>query len=255
MDYRRFFGKQVRRLRTEDGQTQEWIGQRARYSDRAVGMVESGERPPSEHLAAYYDELYGMRGVLVELGNEARRDTSGFDDWVAREQAADYIRTYETGLIPGLLQTPDYARAVIKMLTPYADIDEAVRTRIGRQGVLKRARVRALVEEAALERAFDIETQAEQLAHLLAQPEDVAVQVVPTAAGMHPGVVGPMTILHYDDGGSPIIRTDGRRRAEFIDHPREVARIEEEYDAILSAALPVGDSAEFIEAVMKELYL
>lgn len=256
MDYRRFFGQQVRRLRTEDGRTQEWIGTRARYSDRAIGMVESGERPPSEHLAGFYDELFGTRGVLAELGREARGDTSGFKDWAGREQAADYIRTYESDLIPGLLQTADYARAVFTTLTPHADIDEDVRVRLGRQAVLERARVRALVEEVALERVVhDRETQVEQLAHLRALPAHVTVQVVPTAAGLHPGVAGPLTILRFDGGDRTLARAEGRSPGEFIDEPREVARFEETYDAIAAVALPVHDSAEFIEAVMKELYL
>ena len=254
MDYRRFFGQQVRRLRTEDGTTQEWIGRQARYSDRAIGMVESGERPPSEHLAGFFDELFGMRGVLTELGREARGDTSGFKDWAAREQAANYIRSYDLAFVPGLLQTPDYARAVFTMLTPYADIDEDVRIRLGRQAVLRRARVRALIEEVALERVVrDADTQIEQLAHLLAQPENVTVQVVPTTAGLHPGLAGPLTILRFDDGDRTLVRAEGR--GEFVDEPREAARFEETYDAIAAAALPIHDSAEFIEAVMKELYL
>lgn len=256
MDYRRFFGQQVRRLRTEDGKTQEWIGRQARYSDRAIGLVESGERPPSEQLAAFYDELYGMRGLFIALGHEARRDTSGLTDWAAHEQAADYVRTYVTGLIPGLLQTPDYARAVFTMLTPYADIEEDVRIRLGRQAVLKRARVRAVIEEVALECVVrDRDTHIAQLGHLLDLPENVRVQVVPTAAGLHPGKAGPLTILRFDDGRRTLARAEGRSKGEFVDDPRAVARYEEEYDAVIEAALPVDDSAEFIEAVMKELYL
>lgn len=217
-------------------------------------MVEQGLRPPSEALSKFYDEHYETRGVLVDLGGFARADSSGFPDWVDREQAATDIRTYEMGYIPGLLQTADYARTLIEALSPWAqDVEEQVQMRLARQAVLQHAQMRAIIEQSAIERIVGSpEIQLAQLTHLLDQPKNVTVQVVPTLAGLHPGVAGPLMLLGFDKA-RPLARVDGRGQGEVFDSPQDVRREERAFDAIIAAAMPAEQSAEYIEAVVEEL--
>ena len=253
MDFRTAFGQIVRRLRAEHNETQEQIGEKARYSDRAIGMVEQGLRPPSEALSRFYDEHYELNGVLVDLGTYARDDASGFRDWVNREQAACGIRTYEMAFIPGLIQTPEYARTLIDALTPWLDLEEQVQLRLSRQSVLQRAQVRAVIEQSAIERVIGSpDVQFDQLTRLLALPRNVTVQVMPTAAGLHPGIAGQLTILSFENG-RPLVRTDSRGEGEVFDNPRAVIREERAFDAIIAAAMPPDQSAEYIAAVIEEL--
>lgn len=253
MNLRVIFGHIVRQLREKHSETQEEIGRLARYSDRAIGMVESGVRAPSEQLCAFYDEHYNMQGVLIELGAAARADSTGFPSLVEREQVASDIRVYEMRLIPGLLQTEDYARAVIAALTPWLDLEEEVQLRLSRRAVLQRAEVRAVIEQAVIERVIcDPEIHLEQLAHLLTLPKNVSVQVAPTMAGLHGGLSGPLTILDFDKGSS-LICGEGRGPSEIVDNPLEVRRAERAYNAIVAAAMSEDQSAEYIAAVMEEL--
>jgi len=253
LDFRTAFGQIVRRLRAEHDETQEQIGEKARYSDRAIGMVEQGLRPPSEALAQFYDAHYKQNGVLIDLGTFARDDSSGFRDWVQREQTASRIRTYEMGFIPGLLQTADYARTLIDALTPWLDLEEQVQLRLHRQAVLQRAEVRAIIEQSAIERIIGgPDVHLAQLARLLALPKNVSVQVMPTMAGLHPGIAGQLTILSFENG-RPLVRTDSRGEGEVFDNRRAVLREERAFDGIIAAAMPPDQSAEYISAVIEEL--
>lgn len=253
MDFRTAFGQIARRLRAEHDETQERIGREARYSDRAIGLVEQGLRAPSEDLCRFYDDHYALKGVMTDLGGYARADSSGFRDWVEREQAACDIRTYEPAAVPGLLQTTDYARTLINRLTPWLDMEEQVQMRLARQAVLKRAEVRAVIEQSAVERVVGtVEIQFEQLAHLLTLTETTTVQVIPTAAGHHPGLLGQLTILGFERGQA-LVRADSRGDGDIFDTPSDVRRAERAFDGIIAAAMSPEQSAEYIAAVMEEL--
>lgn len=258
MDVRRFFGQHARRLRIEDGHTHQWIGEQVRYSDDAISKMESGERPPPEGVPEFLDELYCTRGLLTALGHEARIDAAGFPDWVEQELKATDIRTYDPRLIPGLLQTEPYARAVIKTFSPWADADriaDAVQRRMARQVVLERAMVRVVIEEAALERVVgDPRVQARQLTHMLTLPDTVAVHIVPTSAGLHPGHDGPLTILRFaPQKRRTLARTESRSRGIVIDDALAVARAERAFDEIVATALPRDRSAEWIQGLIEKL--
>lgn len=258
MDVRRFFGQHARRLRIEDGYTHQWIGEQVRYSDDAISKMESGERPPPDGIPEFLDELYQTRGLLAALGHEARVDASGFPDWLEQEQRATDIRTYDPRLIPGLLQTEEYARVVVKTFSPWADeqrVTEAVNARLARQAVLERAVIRVVIEEAALERVVGgPAVQIPQLNRLVALPDNVAVHVVPTDAGLHPGHDGPLTILRFaPKKGRTMARTESRSRGIVIDDALGVARAERAFDEIVATALPRVRSAGWVQALLDKL--
>lgn len=253
VDFRTFFGQHVRRLRLGAGETQEQIGCAVRYSGDAIRKMESGDRPPPEGVEDYLDDHYDAKGLLAALGREARTDSRAFPDWVEQEQRATDIRTYDMRVIPGLLQTEDYARTMIKTVSPWLDIEAQVEMRLARQAVLGRATVRAVIEQAALERVVGGPAmQREQLKHLRALPENVAIQIVPTSALQHPGLSGPLTILRFAKD-SPLVRGDSRGKGEIVDDPVGVSRAERVFDGIIAAALPEHLSAEMIDAMIEEL--
>lgn len=258
MDARRFFGHQARRLRLENGYTHRWIGERVRYSDDAIGKMESGDRPPPQGVPEFLDDLYQTQGLLTALGNQARTEKTEFRDWVEQEQRATYIRTYDMRLIPGLLQTERYARVVFKVFSPWADdaaITRAVQNRLSRQATLDRATVRVAIEEAAIERVVgDRQTQIDQLARLLALPENVSVHIVPTSAGLHAGHDGQLTILRFAPTTAPALaRTESRGEGIVIDDALDVARAEHVFDEIIAASLTRHHSEDWIHTLIEEL--
>jgi len=111
-----FFGAELRRIRNEAGLSQEQLGQRIGYSGTLIGKVEIGERAPSEDLAGRCDAALDTKGLLPRIYDLARRWDGGypswFAEWVESERRATMLRTWEPLLIPGLLQTPDYARTL-----------------------------------------------------------------------------------------------------------------------------------------------
>jgi transcriptional regulator with XRE-family HTH domain len=114
-----FFGAEVRRWRTAAGLSQEQLGQKVGYSGAQVGKVETGERTPSPDFVEYCDRaLPDAGGLFARIYELARRwdgsYPSWFTEWVEAERRAISLHTWEPLLIPGLLQTPDYARALFK---------------------------------------------------------------------------------------------------------------------------------------------
>lgn len=253
MDARALFAQEFAHQRKTAGLTQAVVADRAGWSIKTIQAVEQRRCPPSPGLGAAADAMFGLNGTLERAEAFARSGASPFDDFVEREQAATRIRTYDLRLVPGLLQTADYARAVIARLTPWLDVDEEVTIRIRRQRVLDRARVRAVVDESALYRvAGRRQVQRAQLAHLLDAGSRVAIQVMPLDAALHPGLTGPLTILScVDEPG--VACAEGRGIGELIDAPEDVARAATAYDAIVAAALPEDVSAEMITAIMEDL--
>ena len=141
-----FFGAEVRRWRTSAGLSQEQLGQRIGYSAALVGKVETGDRTPSLDFAEGCDRALptadGLFGRLYEL---ARHWDGGypswFAEWVEAERRAITLRTWQPLLVPGLLQTPDYARALF-LAWHVADsddqVDQLVDARIERQAIFRR---------------------------------------------------------------------------------------------------------------------
>ena len=142
-----FFGAEVRRWRTAAGLSQEQLGQRVGYSGAQVGKVETGERAPSQEFAQHCDQaLPGAGGLFLRIYHLARRWDGGypswFVEWVQAEGRAITLHTWEPLLIPGLLQTEEYARAVLAAAHPASPEDEVERlvsARMDRQAILDQA--------------------------------------------------------------------------------------------------------------------
>ncbi|MDM4720500.1 helix-turn-helix transcriptional regulator [Micromonospora sp. WMMA1363] len=198
---------QLRRQRTLAGMNQEEFGRRANYSASTVSAVETGTRPVDLPFARRADEILETGGLFESLLRSAQRDAQPewFMPWAKAERAARHLRYVNPTLVPGLFQTENYARAVMRLhdTRPEAEVEEMVAARLARQEILTRERppqVVAVIDESVLRRADAI--MAEQLAHLLRMTElpHVHIHIVPATAGLHIGLCGPLALAMLSDG-------------------------------------------------------
>ncbi|MFB7600811.1 helix-turn-helix domain-containing protein [Streptomyces sp. NPDC056160] len=199
---------------------------------------------------SFRDALPGWFGVHVSL-----------------ENAATDIRGYEPGVIPGLLQTPDYARAVMERGLPRmpADVlERRVDLRSRRQGILTRKdpappQLWVITDETSLRRAAGSRAvMREQIEHLLdvADLPNVTLQVCPFEAGLHPGAFGPFTVFRFEIPELPdIVCTDSLSRAGYSEEKVEVALFREALGQMSVYGLSKQETKRFLGDIRKELYL
>ena len=220
-------GGHLRRLREAGGITREAAGNVIRASSSKISRLELGRVACKEYDVADLLTLYGVtnpqeRQTLLTLVRRANAPgwwreygdvlPSWFATYLGLEQAASVIRTYQPRLVPGLLQTEDYARAVMLRRHPQASADEIERriaVRIARQAFLNQPGAPELwvaLDEAALQRPpSDEELRRAELLHLIemAQRPNITLQVVPFEANDDDAVSGPFTILRFSEPDLP----------------------------------------------------
>lgn len=193
----------------------------------------------------------------------------GFDLFIGLEEAARSREEYSPELIPGLLQTPDYARAVIRNNTRLQDeeIDRRVQLRVQRQTLVTRPtappELKVVLNEAVVRRVVGGPTiMAAQLGHLaeVNQRANVSVRVVPFSTGAHKGLdTGPFIVLRFPttadgrDHEPPTVYVQGFTGALYLDKPREIDRYAEAFAAIWSNALPSEDSSALFRQIAREM--
>lgn len=196
----RYFGRQVRSARRAAGWTLAEFGQRIGYNSGQISRVENGKRPPTELFAQMCDRAFPDRGGWFgEFYAESRTwiaTPPWFRSWVEHEQRAATLRIWNLGVLSGLLQTEDYARAILAVSPGVTDDEVSARlaARLARQAVLTRDDPPAawfVVDEAALHRCVSSpRVMAAQLAHLagVARLPNITIQVVPCTE--HAGLLG-----------------------------------------------------------------
>ncbi|MFH9561193.1 helix-turn-helix domain-containing protein [Streptomyces globisporus] len=185
---------------------------------------------------------------------------------VSLETAATEIRGYEPGVIPGLLQTPDYARAVMERGLPRMEPDvlqRSVDLRIKRQEILTRQdpappQLWVLTDETSLRRPVgSAAVMRKQIEHLLdvADLPNVTLQVCTFDAGLHPGAFGPFTIFRFEIPELPdIVCTDSLSRAGYSEEKEETALFREALGQMSVYALSKQKTKTFLGDTRKELY-
>jgi transcriptional regulator with XRE-family HTH domain len=270
-------GAQLRRLREEKGISRADAGFTIRASESKMSRLELGrvafkERDISDLLMLYGVKDPEQRDAVLALVREANRSgwwreyddvmPGYFQNYVGLEEAATQLRTYETHFVPGLLQTPDYARAVIQAamlpLSP-RDLDRAVNLRIKRQEVLRRReplRVWAVIDEGALRRPVGNErVHRAQLEHLLelAELPNVALQVLPLRSGLYAGG-GAFSILRFSDADLPdVVYVEHLVSALYIEKLEHVERYIEVMDRLSVQSLTPEASTELVSKLLTEI--
>lgn len=207
--------------------------------------VEAGRRTPPSGLGARIDAIYNIPGdIMADLCDEAQRDQTPINELRENEQTAKHIRVWEHRMVPGLLQTEDYARVVF-------DDEADVADRIERQKIFTRdnpPRVEVILDESVLYRVFGTAKQfREQLLRLL----DFHVQIVPMAYGYHLGIPGPIEILDFD-GQPTLVWREAQEIGTIADTPQAVEQARDIWESALGTALPLDVSREMIRAIADE---
>lgn len=212
------FAGELRRARTAAGLSQEGLAEAIQYSASLVAMVESCRRFPGPDFTPRCDKALETGGLLGRIREAMLKEghTPWFREWPTIEEEASAIRDYEPLLIPGLLQTEEYARNLIigSILLNY-DAEQLVATRMARQAVLTKEnplQLFAIIDESALRRVIGgPKVMYEQMMRLLELNElpNVHLHVVPAEAGSYGGLDGSFVIGTLPDG----------RDVGYLDHP------------------------------------
>lgn len=202
------------------------------------------------------------RARLVALAKEATQkgwwasfgDALGTGQFVGLESEASRIRTYQCMTIPGLLQTPEYARAMIEArgMTDEADVARRVEARMIRKNVFSRAdppTLWAVIDEAALLRVpSDLHGQLEYLLEVSHRP-NVGLQVLPISHGLHAAMTGQMVLLEFPAPDPPVVYIEVLSEELYLERPEQVNQYQHLYDHVQAAALSIDDSRELIRSL------
>ncbi|MFG2483063.1 helix-turn-helix transcriptional regulator [Streptomyces virginiae] len=255
-----YYSYELRRLREEAGLKQAQLGAIIFCTGSLIGMIENGKRVPTRDFSERVDAALGTGGVFSRLVGLVLRSVlpTWFQPFAAMEARASYISTYQAQLVYGLLQTPDYARAVLATGLPDG-LDDMLAARLDRQRILDREdppMVWVVLDEAALYRPIGgVDVMRNQLAHLPAFREKrwVRIQVLPFAAGEHASLIGSFTAMRFDDDPDMVYSED-LISGHMTANPDTVKEAALRYAHVQAAALSVEASAALIVRVMEERY-
>ncbi|MEV6844074.1 helix-turn-helix transcriptional regulator [Actinoplanes sp. NPDC051411] len=279
---RRQVGRLMRQLREQAGVSLMAAAQELEFSRARMYRIENGEVPVRKHdviaMCTVYQASSEMTEVLIGLAQESKSKgwwhaygdvvPAWFELYVGMEQAADRLRSFAPSVIPGLLQTREYAEGVFREWIGDDDdaVENAVAVRLERQSLLSRNRPAAprldvILDEGVLRRSVnDRHGMQKQLAHLVnvSTRPNVSVRVIPFAAGPHKAASsGQFTILNFPAVGtaSPeptTIYCESLTGALYLDKLNEVEAYESIWVALEAIALSQADSDDLIGAVLKE---
>jgi transcriptional regulator with XRE-family HTH domain len=255
---RRRLAAELRRLRDQAQLTIDDVAEKLKCSASKISRIETGHVGVSTKDARELLRLYGLPDdqveALVQLAREARRKgwwhayqeafTGAF---VGLEAEASSLRAYQALLVPGLLQTEDYTRAVIRAARPdatAAQIEKRVQARLARQQLLTEAdppQYWAVIDEAVLCRSVGgprvMLAQLNWLVDRAALPH-VTIQVLPFSAGAHAGMEGPFLILGFPEQADPdVVYVDNTTAGIYLEDPAEILRYTLMFDHLRAAAL------------------
>src|SRR6185437_12738554 len=270
-------GAQLRRLRETAGVSRDDAGYHIRASGSKISRLELGRVSFKERDVSDLLDLYHVAGEqkdqLVQLTREAnatpwwQKYREVVPDWfqvyVGLEEAATLIRVYEVQFVPGLLQTEEYARAVVMQGSPGLspdEVDNRVNVRLGRQRLFAKEnapRLWAIVDEAALRRPMGgrdvLAGQVKRLMEAISEP-NITLQVMPFKYGGHGAEGGAFTIMRFPEADLPdMVYMEYLTGAHYIDKPDEV----EVYAAVMERLSVAGTSPEktrdILADILKEL--
>ncbi|GAU69945.1 putative transcriptional regulator [Streptomyces sp. NBRC 110611] len=258
-----FWGAELKRRREGAGLTQDALGRRVFVSGSYIGQFEKALRRPQLDVAIQIDEVLHTDSYFERAWRELiddKRYPRYFAAAADLERLATKICDFESMIVPGLLQTPSYARALLLAGNPLATdeyIEEKVRARLDRAAILKEAArptYWAILHEAVLRVPVGgPAAMADQLEHItrLMRERKILVQVLPFAAGAF-SVIGKMVTLMEFEDAPPTAYTEGVYSGNLLDDPAVVKHVQEGYDLARAAALSPEASLALIESAAED---
>jgi hypothetical protein len=270
---RRRLGTELRRLREEARVTIDVVAESLGCSPSKVSRIETGHTSATPRDVQDMLDVYGIDGMaseeLVQIAREARQkgwwhpySTVLVGAYVGLEAAARSIRAYEQQVIPGLLQSAEYAAAMIRAArlsdTPL-EIDRRVHVRMARQSLLTQddpIDLWVVLDEAVLSRPVGgDEVMLDQLVRLVeaAKLPNVTLQILPFAAGAHAGMDGTFAILDFPEAADPdVVYAENATGGLFLEKADELDKYSSIFDTIRSTALTPEGSIAMIEMLVEE---
>jgi transcriptional regulator with XRE-family HTH domain len=266
----RRLASELRRLRDGAGLTREEVSQRTRINDATLYRIETAKARPQVRTLVTLLDLYGIPAAdqdeLITLLRQAGDQTwlQQFADlpqpyaaYITFESEAKTLVNYESLLVPGLLQTEDYARAALQRslsTTSREEIQRLVDARMSRQKVLTRdppLRLWAIIDEAVLHRPVGgrqvMAAQLDHIAEVASAAPAITAQVVPYHVGGHPGMSGAFAILGFDDPlANDLVYTESRAGGLVLENETDLARFRSIFEDLRALALPPEDSLSLI---------
>ena len=274
---RRRLGIELRRLREAADLTIDDVAKHLECSSSKVSRIETGKGVLRLRDVRDMLDLYGLtdgeqREFLLTLAREGQQKgwwteydpPSSFDVYIGLEAEAASFRQYSTHMVVGLLQTEDYARALLRAVRvsdSAENVERLLALRMRRQSILERVLqpldLWVVVDEAALRRPIGGKAvMRAQLEHLIEMSElsNVTIQVLPFERGAHAGLDGSFTIIGFPDPtDTDVVYVESPAGNLYIEKSRDVHRVTVRFDHLRAAALPTDESIRFIQDVVKEL--
>nr|WP_203690231.1 helix-turn-helix transcriptional regulator [Streptomyces sp. SID12488] len=250
----------MRYLREQAGLTLEQLAEGSWRGISLLSQIERGERRMPEDLARHVDTKLGTDGFFMrrcEDVSKAKRSGHAeyFADVLEMEQQAESIEEWAPMLVPGLLQTPAYARALTRAAMPRAsdaEVEEKVWARMERAAIFDSEQPPAfwaILDESLLRRRIlPDEGMAELLEHIaeVIRTTHSIVQIVPETTAAHPFMMGMTKMMAFSDA-PPVVYTESLHSGQLIDYPALVKQYRESYDLLRATALPPEASLAMIE--------
>ncbi|GAA4957417.1 helix-turn-helix transcriptional regulator [Yinghuangia aomiensis] len=263
-DSLRAFGAAVRAFRKRAGMSRAELGTITNYSADTVASIELGRRMAQPDFIAKAGPALDAHDVLAEMTETLERRkglATWFHRWADLEDRAISLYTYECRVVPGLLQTEAYARAVITSVPPVfedEEVEQRIAERLARQSILTRKPLISLsfiIEQAVLERQTGgPQVTGEQIDRLLevARLRNVELQIMPLRRPQHAGHDGPMQLLEAPDHRW-LGYFEGQRGSALITDPDEVSIMARRYAIMRSQALNAEETVSLLERMRGDL--
>lgn len=266
-DSLRTFGAVMQALREHAGYSRAQFADLVSFSKHTVESVELGRRMPDVALVERSEEALGNTGALRRSAKYVTRGrgdvglAAWFRQWARLERVAVSLCTYECRLVPGLLQSEGYARAVFdNAVPPLSDgqLEDQVRARLERQKLFRErpnAVFSFIVEEYVFRRQLGgPEVMRDLIGHVLelTAPRNVTIQIMPLSTESHACLDGPVRLLETPKG-QRMAYSEGQQNGRLISDQKEVSLLCRRYDTLRSQALNPKDSRDLLERLRGEL--
>jgi hypothetical protein len=240
------------------------LAEKLGYSPQRIGQVELGSSPPSEDFAKDCDVFFKTDGSFERIWKWIRDFgrlavlPPGFPDFIEREKGAEVLHIFETMVVTGLFQTPEYAYEVLKSEQASETAEQLAATRMERQKIIKREsppHIVAIFDEGAIRRPIGgPEVMKAQIQHLidLTELHHITLQIVPATKGAYVGLPGAFTIMSFREEPDAV-QVEGHVGAQLVDHPDAVRKYEVRFDLLRASAMTAEDSLNLLRAMLESL--
>jgi transcriptional regulator with XRE-family HTH domain len=262
---RQVFGAMLRYHRERTGLSRPDLARQINKSVSLIQAIELGQRAATPEVTADLEQALSADGALTRLREEIgdglgyQPYPAWFQDWLISEREAKKLRWFEPMLVPGLLQTEAYARAIFRTRFGVTDeeADDQVAARLKRQEILARPEpvsLWAIVDESALRRSIGgPHVMREQVVHLVEASErpHLSIQVIAADVGAHRGLwAGGFAIADFEEAPS-VGYQETASQGQFVDQREDIRTLDDCWDTLVREALPWAASRALLEEVAK----